>query len=97
LKGKIFARLSARRRRTAERVFLPAAAGSGQLKISVGIFLKIGSDFNQNIPPVWSFRVFSLIRLAPASPGLGFLNEIPGIFKKLSLWITFFAFCQSIV
>jgi len=27
-------------------LFLPAAAGGGQLKISVGIFLKIGSDFD---------------------------------------------------
>jgi len=33
-------------------LFLPAAAGGGQLKISVGVFPKIGSDFNQNIPPV---------------------------------------------
>jgi len=59
------------------------------LEIGVGIFLKIGSDFNQKIPPVWSFRVFWTFRLAPASPGLGFLNEIPGIFKKVIHRITF--------
>ena len=65
-------------------LFLPAAAGGGQLKFSVGVFLKIGSDFNQNIPPVYTRRVF---RLAPPSAGLGVCQDFERIF----------AFCQNYV
>jgi len=66
----------------ANRVFLPAAGGG--LKVSVGIFRKIGSDFNQNIPPVYTRRVF---RLAPPAAGLGFRHDFERIF----------AFCQNCV
>jgi hypothetical protein len=47
------------------QVFLPAAAGGG-LKVSAGIFLKIGSDFNQNIPPFGKRSVW--LALCEGSP-----------------------------
>jgi len=59
----------------ANRVFLPAAGGG--LKISVGIFLKIGSDFNQNPPPIYKRRVF---RLAPPLAGLGVCQDFERVF-----------------
>jgi len=37
--------------------FPPRPACGGGLKLSVGIFLKIGSDFNQNIPPIFKIRI----------------------------------------
>ena len=52
------------------------------LEIGVGIFLKIGSDFNQNTPPVYTRRVF---RLAPPAAGLGVCQDFERIF----------AFCQN--
>jgi len=67
----------------ANRVFLPAACGGG-LKVSVGIFSKIGSDFNQNTPPIYTRRVF---RLAPPKAGLGVCQDFERIF----------AFCQNCV
>jgi len=48
------------------------------------IFSKIGSDFNQNTPPIYTRRVF---RLAPPKAGLGFGKDFERIF----------AFCQNCV
>jgi hypothetical protein len=56
-------------------LFLSAVCGGG-LKVNVGIFLKIGSDFNQNIPPIYTRRVF---RLAPPLAGLGVCQDFERI------------------
>jgi len=53
---------------------LPAAAGGG-LKISVGVFSKISSNFNQKIPPIFRIRILGDCCLAPPKAGLGFGKE----------------------
>jgi len=50
--------------------FLPAAAGGGQSEFSVGIFLKIGSNFNQKRQHSSIFSFFRFVlRLAASRLG----------------------------
>ncbi|MEA2015861.1 MAG: hypothetical protein U9O59_04020, partial [Actinomycetota bacterium] len=52
-----------------------------QLKVTVRIFVKKGSDFVQKVPPTFNFRVFGDYCLALASLGLGRSRDFEGIFE----------------
>ncbi len=64
-----------------EGIFARPLVLGDKLNFSVGVLFKEGSNFVQNIPPIYDFGFLRGCCLALASLGLGKSNDFIGIFK----------------